>query len=399
MGGNARDERRQIIHPDRRQFIRTAGAAALGAAAGMALPGRLSAADQLDPGAPLRIGMIGNTGHTYLVFNHLNEVPGAEITAYAFEDGDWTYNSDGSLRRGPYDLDAKRKWVRDREWGRDTNVYETYQEMLDKERLDMAVVCLPYARNAYAGAAAAERGVHVLCEKPVAVNYEDLDMLRGAVRRGGVRLTAMFAMRFPPAFYTIKQMVAGGAIGDPAMARGQKSYRWGQARPWFYKHPEIFGSTILWVAIHAVDWLYWVMDKPVRRVSAFHGNAAHPEYPGAQDHAVVNLEFEGGGTGAVTADYLRPAEAPTHGDDRLRVIGSGGVIEKKELEETVELITHDSGPRSVDLQDPPASLFADFAASLRGRTEHIIGPEAPFDVTRICIAATEAANRGRVVDL
>ena len=40
------------------------------------------------------------------------------------------------------------------------------------------------------------------------------------------------------------------------------------------------------------------------------------------------------------------------------------------------------------------SLFADFIGELRGLNEHIIGPEEAVRVTRICIAATEAADRG-----
>ncbi len=386
----------------RRRFIGTMGAASL-AAAGLGVFGRSARASEavIDPSAPLRIGMIGTTGHTYMVFQTIEQVPAASITAYAFEDGSWRYNTDGSVRGGGrYDLDSKRKWVQSQPWsGGGTKVYETYQEMLDKEELDIVVVALPYARNPFAGAAAAERGIHVMSEKPVAVNYDDLAMLETAVRQSGVRLTAMFAMRYPAPYYTIRQMVAAGEIGTPSMARGQKSYRWGRERPWFYRHRDIYGSTILWVAIHAVDWLYWIMDKPVRRVGAFHGNTSHPDYPGTQDNAVVTLEFEGGGTGAVTADYLRPSQAPSHGDDRLRVIGSGGVIEKKDLEERVELITNTGGPRAVKLQSPPAPWFPDFCASLRGQCEHMISPEAPFEVTRICIAATEAADTGRVVEL
>lgn len=388
-------------HPDRRQFIRTLSAASL-AAAGLSLAGRplsAGAAARLDPGAPLRIGMIGTEGHTYMVFQGLKDVPGAKITAYAFEDGEWSYNSDGSPRGGAYNLDRQRKWVQEQPWGKTTNVYETYQEMLDKEKLDIAVVALPYARNPFAAAAAAQRGIHVMVEKPIAVTFDDLEMLHTAVTQSGVALTAMFAMRFPPAYYTIKQMVASGAIGTPIMARGQKSYKWGEERPWFYKHPEIYGSTILWVAIHAIDWLYWVMDSPVRRVSAFHGNLAHADYPGAQDNSVVTMEFASGATGAVTADFLRPEQAPTHGDDRLRVIGSGGVIEKNVAEGTVELITSSSGPRNVELQSPPAEWLADFVDSLRGKRQHLIGPEDPFEVTRICIAATEAARTGRVIEL
>jgi len=103
--------------------------------AGLNLVGRPLTADaaaRLDPGAPLRIGMIGTEGHTYMVFQGLKDVPGAKITAYAFEDGDWSYNSDGSPRSGTYNLDQQRKWVQEQPWGKTTNIYETYQEMLDK---------------------------------------------------------------------------------------------------------------------------------------------------------------------------------------------------------------------------------------------------------------------------
>ncbi len=386
----------------RREFIRTMGAASL-AAAGLGVFGRTAHATAavIDPSAPLRVGMIGTSGHNYMVYQTIGQVPNARLTAFAFEDGSWKFNSDGSIRgAGRYDLDSRRKWVEGQAWSKGgTKIYETYQEMLDKEELDLVVTCLPYARNALASAAAAAHGIHIMSEKPVAVNYDDLTMLETAVRQSGVRLTAMHSMRYPAPYYTIKQMVGSGAIGTPSMARGQKSYRWGDERPWFYRHREIYGSTILWVAIHAVDWMYWIMEKPVRRVSAFHGNTAHRDYPGTQDNAVVNLEFEGGATGAVTADFLRPAEAPSHGDDRLRVIGSEGVIEKKDLEQRVELITGTSGPRDVELVSPPMEWFPEFCASLRGQCEHLITPEAVFDVTRICIAATEAADTGRVVEL
>ena len=69
-----------------------------------------------------------------------------------------------------------------------------------------------------------------------------------------------------------------------------------------------------------------------------------------------------------TADYLRPDQAPTHGDDRLRVIGSKGVLETRDLNSRVELITHEQGPR--DLPTPETvPLFADFIGCLRGQVK------------------------------
>jgi len=386
----------------RREFFRNLGAASLGlAAAGSLSAPELGAkpAAVLDPEAPVRIGMIGRRGHLNVVFGALDNIPGAKITAYAFEDGDWEYNSDGTRRAGVYDMGSMRKWAEGQRWfSPQTRLYETYQQMLDKEKLDVAVVCLPYLRNPYAAAAAAGHGLHIFCEKPVAINYADLDMLEAAVKKAGVRLTAMFTMRSGRTFGAIRQAVADGLIGKVCLARAQKSYRFGEERPWFYKHREIFGSTILWVGIHAIDYIRWTTGLEVRKVAAMHANLAHPDYPGCQDSAVVMMKLDGAAQAAVTADYLRPAAAPSHGDDRLRVIGSKGVLETRDLNSRVELITHDQGPR--DLPDAGrVSLFGDFIGSLRGRNEHIIGPEEAVRVTRICIAATEAADKGGYIEV
>ncbi len=402
MGSKSFDNSPVSSRPDRREFLHSLGAASVGLmAAGAVSAPELAAkpAAVLDPEAPVRIGMIGRQGHLDVVFNSLDRIPGAKITAYAFEDGDWEFNSDGSRRKGKYDLASNREWAEKQSWfGPHTRLYETYQEMLDKEKLDVAVVCLPYLRNPYAAAAAAERGIQVMCEKPVAINHPDLDMLEAAVKKAGVRLTAMFTLRSSRTIAAIRQSIADGVIGKVCLARAQKSYRFGEERPWFYKNREIFGSTILWVGIHALDYIRWTTGLEVHKVAAMHANLAHPDYPGCQDSAVVMMELDGAAQGVVTADYLRPAQAPTHGDDRLRVIGSKGVLETRDLNRRVELITHDKSPRDLPLAGA-VSLFPDFIGSLRGLNRHIIGPDEAVRVTRICIAATESADRGEFIEV
>jgi predicted dehydrogenase len=278
-------------------------------------------------------------------------------------------------------------------------LYETYQEMFKEEDLDLVCVFLPYSRNAYAIRTAAEAGVHVLSEKPVAVNFEDLKMVETAVSQSKIRLSAMFALRYAPTIFTIKQCVASGMIGIPQLATAQKSYKWGESRPWFYKHREIYGSTILWVGIHAVDYIRWCCGLEVLRVSGFHSNLTHSDYPGTQDNVSLAMEMEGGRTASLTMDFLRPGSAPTHGDDRLRIAGSKGVIETRELNTKVEILQEDSVPKYSDLQRPRLSLFAEYVSELRGQGSHLISNTDALQVTKICIAATEAANTGTVVSV
>jgi len=344
--------------------------------------------------------MIGRDGHLGYVLDELDSVQGARIAAYAFEDGSWSFNSDGSPRPGPYDMSRNRRWVEGRPWaGPDLHLYETYQEMLTREPLDLVVVALPYARNADAIVAAAEAGIDILSEKPVAVTLPDLEKVDSAVKGSGIRLSAMFAMRYSPNIYTVRKAVRTGAIGRACLGRAQKSYKWGDDRPWFYRHKEIYGSTILWVGIHAVDYVRWAMGLEVRKVGAFQANLAHEAYPGVQDASVLNMEMDGGASVAITMDFLRPDTAPTHGDDRLRIAGSEGIVETIGEPPVVSLLQEGNEPRDLVQSAPDRGLFADFVAELRGQGTHLIGPDEAVRVTRICIVATEAAEAGRVLDV
>ncbi len=81
------------------------------------------------------------------------------------------------------------------------------------------------------------------------------------------------------------------------------------------------------VGIHALDYARWAAGVDYVELSAYHANLAHSERPGCQDVAAVLARLANGGAAVFTFDYLRPAAAPTHGDDRLRVAGSRGVLE------------------------------------------------------------------------
>jgi hypothetical protein len=102
--------------------------------------------------------------------------------------------------------------------------------------------------------------------------------------------------------------------------------------------------------------------------------------------------------GAVfTLDFLRPETAPSHGDDRLRVAGSEGVIEVRRHD--VHLIN--GGGEVVDhpLDVPERTLFGDFCGALEGRGELLVPAGEALDVTRFAICAAQAADTHRTVTI
>lgn len=362
----------------RRKFLLSAaGASLMAAMASASQAKRLVTADSL-----VRVGLIGRDGHTDVLLDSIPKMPRIRLAAFAKgqagEDSAWIQEHPACTRQ--------------------THVYEDYREMLEKEELDVVGVCPPYYQNAEASIQAARQGIHVLSEKPAATNLEDLDRLERQVRWSGVRYSIMLTMRAMPVFQAARMAIRQGAVGEPILISSQKSYKYGAERPWFYKERKTYGGTIPWVGIHAFDYMRWVSGQEYAQVAAHHGNKAHPQAPGCEDHAGLLFRLVNGGTAVCHLDYLRPETAPTHGDARLRIAGKEGVLEVRENEDQVHLIS--SKGRTGELPLPPAvDLFAAFVAELRGEGQHLISADEAFSITRICLKAREAADSGKWVTL
>lgn len=279
----------------------------------------------------------------------------------------------------------------------ETNIYPDWPDMLEAEEIDVLAVCSESDKHVEPIVAAAGRGIHVISEKPIAVDRQGLEEIKQAVCGSGVAFSALFDMRGGAPYATMRKAVRSGAIGKPILIFAQKSYRLGE-RPEWMKSRGSFGGTIPYIGCHMLDLAMWTTGLDVKRVAAFHGNAGHPQVREMEDHAVVAFDMTAGAAMALTLDYLRPAAAPTHGDARLRIAGTEGVIEVKDLESRVELITAGQPPRDLPLEGG-GSIFIDFLDSLDGRKEHIIRPEEVFRVTEILLAALDAADTGEMLEV
>ena len=334
------------------------------------------------PNALIRVGLIGRDGHREILLSSIPKLSNVQWTAYA---------------KGEPGEDSA--WVQKQYPGSSqTRVYENYLDMLEKEPLDVVGVCLPFYRNAEASIQAARKGIHVLSEKPAAINLPDLARLEQEIQQSGVGYSIMLAMRALPLFQAARKAVQQGAIGEPILLSSQKSYQFGSERPWYYKERKTYGGTIPWVGIHALDYMRWVSGQEYAQVAAFEGNKAHPQTPGCEDHAGLLFRLANGGTATCHLDFLRPASAPTHGDDRLRIAGSEGVLEATDLDNRVNLISAKGKVAEWPLP-PPVDFFGTFIAHLRGEGEPLVSTEDAFAITRICLRARDAADTGTWVKL
>ena len=75
----------------------------------------------------------------------------------------------------------------------------------------------------------------------------------------------------------------------------------------------------------------YIFGDVFTEVQGREGTTARPDFPACGSQAAFVLTMRNGGVASVTLDYLRPAAAPTHADERLRIAGSRGIYQHQAL--------------------------------------------------------------------
>jgi predicted dehydrogenase len=330
----------------------------------------------------MRLGLIGSTGHWQLYAPALKHVPDLALVAVAAAGPEETV---GAFDHAP-GLTV------------DTHRYDDARKMLDAERLDVVQVCCRNDRIPAWALACLERALPVMAEKPIAMDLAALEGLFHAARKSGAALVPMHTMRDVPALAAVRQAVRAGEIGDTMLSSSQKSYKWGDTRPDYYRSRQTFPGLAPWVGIHVFDWLHWILGDVFTEVQGREATTARPDFLACASQAVFVLTMANGGVASVTLDYLRPESAPTHGDERLRIAGSRGVIETALVEKKVTLCSVDNPPRTLALT-LQTDLFTLFARSLRGEAPPPLTLHEACRITEIALKAQQAADTQRAVSL
>ena len=207
--------------------------------------------------------------------------------------------------------------------------YSSYEEMLDTEKPDVALVTTPSGAHLEPALACAERKVHVLCDKPLEITTARCDEMISACAAAGVSLGCIFQSRFTPELAPIHAAAAAGRFGALSILSGYV--------PWYrddaYYSPSRWQGTLAMdgggacmnQAIHTIDVLIWLAgaamasdgadttQNPVSEVVAFTAQRAHStDLIEVEDTAVASLRFRDGALGQVLG-----ATSMYPGSDRL----------------------------------------------------------------------------------
>jgi len=201
--------------------------------------------------------------------------------------------------------------------------------------VDVVAVCTPHPTHEAVVVAAAASGVHVLCEKPIAIDLAAAGRMIAACEAAGVTFGVLFQRRFWPAAQRIRTAVDDGTLGTPFLGHAavllHRDTSYYTADPWRGRWDTDGGGALTTQGVHYLDLLQWFMGECVE-VHAVHATVAHPIE--VEDTAVATLRFASGGLGTVSASTAVPLGLGT----RVLVTGPGGTAGLAEYPEGAEAV-------------------------------------------------------------
>lgn len=283
--------------------------------------------------------------------------------------------------------------------------FDTPEELFEKTDADVLVLNSYMGYNAKYACMALKRGISVFAEKPIATTTDDLKRVISAYRaantaaclagtgRERVCLCGMFGILDEPWFVCARELSTGGALGEIRLVHAQKSYRLGTREP-FYSQRELYGGTIPWVSIHAIDWAWRFSGIRPVEVTARQSRVANGGNGSLESTACCLFTGENGAMISVSADYLRPSAAPTHDDDRIRLAGTEGILEVRDRR---VFLLDGAGERELPLPGKTESIFERFLREIETGKPGTVSAMGSFYSTYLALCARQSADTGTTV--
>lgn len=199
--------------------------------------------------------------------------------------------------------------------------YCDIEEMAKDAGVEAVNICTPHPVHAPAAIAAANAGMHILVEKPLASSLEDCDAIIKAAKDNGVVLGTMCQRRFYPPSQRVKRAIDEGKIGKPILGTvcmlGWRDKAYYESDPWRGTWKGEGGGVLVNQAPHQLDLLQWFMG-PIDELYGYWSNLNHP-YIEVEDTAIAVIKFKNGGLGnIIVSNSQNPAlygKVHVHGEN------------------------------------------------------------------------------------
>ena len=263
------------------------------------------------------------------------------------------------------------------------------------EQVDGVIVCSTNAGHRAWTESAAEAGVDILSEKPLAPSTGEAGAIVDTCRDAGVELGVAMPLRFSLPLRRAKKAFEAGEIGDLRAIIGTN--RGQMPGGWFVDSDLSGGGAVMDHSVHIVDAVQWLTGERVAEVYAESGTRFH-DIP-VEDVNLLSMTLADGTHFSLDGSWSKPDEWDFWGDATLELVGTDGVASIDCFDQTFKH-TSDVGGGIQSVYwgpDPNGDMIADFTTAIMdGRAPLATGRDG-VDAVAVVEAAYESARCGEVV--
>ena len=282
--------------------------------------------------------------------------------------------------------------------------YSTVDDMLRDSGIDALVVSTPNYLHAPQTIAALNAGLHVLVEKPMAMNAQEAEQMCKAADRSGRLLMVAHCWRFDPDVLWLKEQ--SQRLGKIIRTKGYGVHvHWGPSG-WFAQKEFAGGGAMADMGIHALDTARFLLGDP-KPVSVYAKIGTYYKDFDVDDTGIILVEWENGATSYIESGWWQPhADGPEAATQLYGTVGFGQLfptrLEVPNLQEQ-KLDVIESGLAFPRENHAPQRLYDDqfryFLACIeRNQTPNPGGLEGLVNM-KVVDAAYESARTGKVVEI
>jgi predicted dehydrogenase len=279
--------------------------------------------------------------------------------------------------------------------------FHTFEDLLDAKPEGVSI-CTENNRHRPLVEMAASRGIHVLCEKPLATTLEDARATVDASDKAGVILMTAFPMRFSSPLLEIKARLDNGDFGDVycfnATNQGELPTKY---RNWFVDPELAGGGAIMDHTVHLVDIMRWFTGAEVNTVYARSNRIFHADEVEVETGALEMLTFDNNVFATIDASWSRPQYWPTWGGLTFEMVTRRGAILVDAFRQNLNVYRHEweRSQWSYWGSDMNHAMVSDFTAAIReNRQPRVTGLDS-LRALEVTLAAYESDRTGMTVEV
>lgn len=147
--------------------------------------------------------------------------------------------------------------------------YNSFEELLFDHQVEVVALGGCYADRGEMAIQALRAGKHVMADKPLCTDLEQLDLIEKLAFEKNLKVSCMFTMRFEKKIQALKQLVGSGTLGEinNVYFGGQHPLQYGRRPEWYYENGK-HGGVINDIAIHGIDAIKYALGLEVERTLA-----------------------------------------------------------------------------------------------------------------------------------